>query len=113
MHPRTKLIGGGLGADHGAFKQKSRARGKRKKGAAEPFNTKNSAPDSPDIKRLALTERIDELRGGGEGKVGTSDEQKNVEREILGQKGLHRYLFDLRAAFNSEMGDSSVLQQKN
>ncbi len=63
----TKLIGGVVEADHGAFKQKSRARGKRKKGAAEPFNTKNSAPDSPDIKRLALTETTDELRGGGGG----------------------------------------------
>ena len=85
---RTKLIGGGLGADHGAFKQKSRARGKRKKGAAEPFNTKNSAPDSPDIKRLALTETIDELRGwGGEGKVGTSNEKKTCRKRNSGTKG--------------------------
>ncbi len=40
--------------------------------------------------------------------------KKHVEREILGQKGLHRYLLDLRAAFNSEMGNgTSTVLQKN
>ena len=43
--------------------------------------------------------------------MGQAMRKKHVEREILGQKGLHRYLLDLRAAFNSEMGDGTVLQK--